>query len=139
MTSGEMETTAKEIIEVNYLRKCHMSPYKFQRQVIVFVILCLVSIALFADSARYSITAWSPYWIVESNKVSGILNGIMYQIDKRVDFTLEASDPVPVKRAKRQFKDREVQIECCVNKACLPLSRARFLYGLIQCFLLKKC
>jgi len=97
-----------------------MSLSKLQGQIIVFVISCFVSLSTFSGTVRYAITEWSPYWIIESNKVSGILNDIMLEVDMRVDFDLEAGNPVPVKRAKLQFKEGKAQIECCVNQAWRP-------------------
>jgi len=98
---------------------------QLQRQFVVLMILSFVSLSTFSDSARYTITEWSPYWIIESGKVSGILNDIMLQLDKHTDITLEAGKPVPVKRAKRQFKAGEAQIECCINKAWRPSPEQR--------------
>jgi len=97
-----------------------MSLSKFQGQIFVFVIAYFVSLSTFSDSAKYAITEWNPYWIIKSNKVSGILNDIMLEVDMRVGFDLEAGNPVPVKRAKHQFKEGEAQIECCVNPAWRP-------------------
>ncbi|WP_019612856.1 substrate-binding periplasmic protein [Psychromonas ossibalaenae] len=92
---------------------------KLCRQFVLFSLLLSLSLSSFSQSAKYSITdeSWSPYWIVHSKNVSGILNDIMLQLDQRTASSLTADQPCPPKRAQKRFKEGDTQIECCVNEA----------------------
>ncbi len=92
---------------------------KFCMKFVLSVLLVSLSISSFSKPAKYSITdeSWSPYWIIHSQKVSGILNDIMIQLDQRIAVTLIADQLFPPKRAQIRFKYGAVQIECCVNEA----------------------
>ncbi|WP_028865888.1 substrate-binding periplasmic protein [Psychromonas aquimarina] len=92
---------------------------KLCKQFVLFALLLSSSVSSFSQPAKYSIAdeSWSPYWIVHSNNISGILNDIMLQLDLRIVFSLAADQPFPLKRAQKRFKEGHVQIECCVNEA----------------------
>jgi len=85
---------------------------------VFFALLTTLPQLGYSDPVKYSVTneSWSPYWITTSNKVSGILNDVMQQLDQRMSISLEADNPSTVKRAQTMFKVGGVQIECCVSK-----------------------
>ena len=93
--------------------------YKVFKQLTLLVLLICTSVSTFSDSVKYSVTdeSWSPYWIIQSSQVSGILNDIMLQLDQRIASSLLPDQPLPPKRAQYKFLAGDVQIECCVNEA----------------------
>ncbi len=93
--------------------------YKVIKQLFLLCLLIFTSVSSSSDTLKYSITDenWSPYWIIQSGQVSGILNDIMLQLDQRIDLSLMADKPFPPKRAQYRFLEGDVQIECCVNEA----------------------
>lgn len=91
----------------------------FGTRLIIGLISTLFCSAASAETQRalYSVTdvSWEPYWIVEHNKVHGILAELMQLIDKRIPVSLEPYPPLPVIRAQRWFAEGRIDIECCVN------------------------
>jgi len=69
------------------------------------------------EHVEYSVTSvsWEPFWIISDKKVSGVFSDLMKELDRRVDYRLVASTPLPVKRAIWKFTNGGAIIECCVN------------------------
>lgn len=72
-----------------------------------------------ADTLTYAVTdeSWAPYWIVEEQRVSGILHEFMLALDKRLPESLLASHPLPPLRTQKLFREGQLQIECCVSRS----------------------
>ena len=83
---------------------------KLSKQFVLFALLVSSSVSSFSEPAKYSITdeSWSPYWIIRSKKVSGILNDIMLQLDQHIAASLIPDQPFPPKRAQMRFKEGDV-------------------------------
>ena len=78
----------------------------------------LLAPAARAEILTYAVTdeSWAPYWIVEGQRVSGILHEFMLALDERLPEQLQASHPLPPLRAQKLFRDGQLLIECCVSK-----------------------
>ena len=87
-------------------------------RLVLWVFLPL-SLCAQADSARYAVTSesWEPYWIVRDSAVSGILSDVMQALQMYMGEPLLADRPLPPLRAQKQFRQGQVQLECCVSKA----------------------
>jgi len=96
-----------------------MSICRMSKRLLALIVFTAVPLISLAESARYSVTDrnWSPYWIVAPDRVSGILNDIMVELDQRLDIAITANRQLPVRRTKMKFKSGEIQIECCVSEA----------------------
>lgn len=79
----------------------------------------LLAPAARADTFTYAVTdeTWAPYWIVEGDKVGGILHEFMLALDERLPEVLQASHPLPPLRTQKLFREGLLQIECCVSKS----------------------
>ena len=71
------------------------------------------------DYVEYSVPRvnWEPYWIISDQNVSGVFSDLMKELDRRLDYNLKASVPLPVKRANWKFDNGGTVIECCINIA----------------------
>lgn len=85
--------------------------------VILFACISLPVIA--TDRVGYLVTdvSWEPYWIMEGDKSTGILNDVMLELDNRLSVSLYPSPPLSVRRSKIAFNKGDFEIECCVNTA----------------------
>lgn len=72
-----------------------------------------------AQTLTYAVTdeGWAPYWIVDGQRVSGVLQEFMLALDERLPEQLQASHPMPPLRTQKLFRDGVLQIECCVSKS----------------------
>ena len=84
----------------------------------IITVLLLVP-ASQAGTLTYAVTneSWAPYWIVEDERVSGILHEFMLALDERLPEALQASHPLPPLRTQKLFREGLLQIECCVSKS----------------------
>ncbi|WFC63657.1 ABC transporter substrate-binding protein [Pseudomonas sp. REST10] len=80
--------------------------------------LALVPVAR-AEVLVYAVTdeSWAPYWIVDGERISGILHDFMIALDARLPDDLQASHPLPPLRTQKLFREGQVQIECCVSQS----------------------
>ena len=92
---------------------CRMS-----KRLLALLVLSAIPLMSLSDPVKYSVTdrSWNPYWIVEPNEVSGILNDIMIELGQRLDISISANNQLPVRRAQYRFKGGDVHIECCVSE-----------------------
>ncbi len=72
-----------------------------------------------ADTLTYAVTdeSWAPYWIVEEQRVSGILHEFMQALDERLPEQLQPSHPLPPLRTQKLLREGQLQIECCVSRS----------------------
>ncbi len=61
--------------------------------------------------------SWVSYWIVDEQRVSGILHEFMLALDERLPEELQASHPLSPLRTQKLFREGQVQIECCVSQS----------------------
>jgi len=66
----------------------------------------------------YAVTSvnWEPYWLISEQKIGGILNDVMTELDRRIPHFLFASPDFPVKRSRLTFHNGGTIIECCINQ-----------------------